>query len=569
MIDTERLCLGCMNDNGGEKVCSICGFDSKQENPSGVLPLRSWIRNRYLVGNVIETNGEGITYIGWDNKEDAVVNIKEYFPKNAAVRKDDNSVAISEGDEFAFNNGIMNFLELNRKLMQLSDLPALMPITEVFEHNGTAYTIIKTAPAIPLREFLIRNGGDLNWEQARSLFAPLISTLISLHKEGIIHRGISPETVLVGRDGKLRLGGFCIRAVRMTRSDLITQLYPGFSAVEQYGFDVDCIDGKYTDVYGVAATLFRVLMGKAPIDVAERLVNDNMQIPARYAEVMPKYVLSALANALQIMPENRIQDMESFRLALTPVGAETVSVSVPQPKPAPSKEVEAAPKTVPVKKAEPEQKGSSGKVAVIAATITAVGFIFIAIAVYFLFLKPPVEQPVGSDNSSSEQSLIPSNNETIILPADNDKLYQVPNFVGKKYADLLDDTSVTTLFNFEITDKEFSDEYPRGTVISQTPTTEQAVKKGTTIEVVLSLGPKTTPIPNIVGKTYDESVLELLKSGFDYNNITVVKVYDSTQKTGAVIQVEPSAGTKVDTDTKVVLRINYYDPEKQEETSSD
>lgn len=571
MIDTERLCLGCMNDNGGEKICSICGFDSKQENPEEALKIGGWLRNRYLIGNAADINGEGITYIGWDNKEDAIVNIKEYFPKGVATRNEDKSVSITKGEEFAFNNGLMSFLELNRKLMQLSSLPALLPIEEVFEHNGTAYVIIKASSTIPLREFLIRNGGDLNWEQARSLFAPLITTLIGLHKEGIIHRGISPETVLVGRDGKLRLGGICIRAVRVTRSDLATQLYPGFSAVEQYGYDIDCVDGKYTDVYGVAATLFRVLMGKAPIDVAERLVNDNMQIPSRLAETLPKYVLSALANALQVMPQNRIQDMDSFRLALTPVGAETQVTPVPVQKPAPVQKAAPVAKPAPVSKADKkEEKKSSAKAAVIAATITAVAFIFIAIAVYFLFLKPPVDSNIDENPSSSEQASIPTNSETIILPADNDKLYQVPNFEGKKYADLLDDTSVTMFFNFEVTDKQFSDTYPRGTVISQTPGTEQAVKKGTTIEVVLSLGPKTTALPNLVGKTYDEAVFELLKLGFDYNNIKQgEKLYDATQKTGVIIKMSPEAGTKVDTDTRVVLSVNYYDPDGESSASSD
>lgn len=565
MLDTQRLCLGCMNDNGGEKICSICGYDSNQKNAEGFLPERSWIKDRYLVGTVIESNGEGVTYIGWDNKEDSIVNIREYFPKNAAVRNNDHTVSISQGDEFAFNNGIMSFLELNRKLIKLADLPAIMPIVEVFEGNGTAYSIIKVAPSITLREFLVRNGGNLNWEQARSLFAPLITTLIALNNEGIIHRGISPETVMVGRDGKLRLSGICIRAVRMSKGDLQAHLYPGFSAVEQYGYDVDCLDGKYTDVYGVAATLFRVLMGKAPTDVSERIVNDNMEIPTRYAETMPKYVLSALANALQIMPENRTRDLEAFRLSLTPVGAEVAPT--PQPVAPVVQEKKAVVQTTPTapKISQTEQKKNSRKTAVIAAVITSVVFIVIALLVYFLFLKP-TETPSGSSNPSSSQPPVSIPSESAITSADDGKLYQVPDFVGQKYADVMENTEYTNLFKFTVANKEFSDNVPRGYVISQNPTKEQAVKKESTIELVLSLGPKEVGVPNLVGKTYEEAVLELLKQGFIEENIKMIKVYDSTQPYKVVIETEPSANVKVDTASRIVLRVNQYDPN---DTSSD
>ena len=87
MVNTDRLCMGCMNDNGGEKVCPICGFDSAEDNAAEFLSVGTWLNaNRYLVGRVIEESGDGVTYIGWDNDLNAVVNIKEYFPAGIAVR---------------------------------------------------------------------------------------------------------------------------------------------------------------------------------------------------------------------------------------------------------------------------------------------------------------------------------------------------------------------------------------------------------------------------------------------------------------------------------------------------
>ena len=73
MVNTDRLCLGCMNDNGGEKVCPICGYDSTEDNGAAQLAVGTWLNaNRYLLGRVIDEGGDGVTYIGWDNDANAV-----------------------------------------------------------------------------------------------------------------------------------------------------------------------------------------------------------------------------------------------------------------------------------------------------------------------------------------------------------------------------------------------------------------------------------------------------------------------------------------------------------------
>ena len=92
MINTERLCPGCMNDNGGEKICPICGYDSASRNPDVCLPVGFTLDNRYMVGKAKKRNGEGITYIGWDTADDTAVSIREYFPAGFAERNPDKTV---------------------------------------------------------------------------------------------------------------------------------------------------------------------------------------------------------------------------------------------------------------------------------------------------------------------------------------------------------------------------------------------------------------------------------------------------------------------------------------------
>ena len=131
MISTDRLCMGCMNDNGGERICPICGFDSKTQNPKEAVSIKTVINDRFMVGKVLSENGEGISYIGWDTENDAIVVIKEYFPDGAAKRNADKTVSIVKGMEYTFNEGLLEFLEIN-KTIKGSDLPSLVPVIDVF-----------------------------------------------------------------------------------------------------------------------------------------------------------------------------------------------------------------------------------------------------------------------------------------------------------------------------------------------------------------------------------------------------------------------------------------------------
>ena len=429
MRNTDRLCMNCMNDNGGEQICPICGYDAETQNSADALPTRHWLAERYLVGRETDRNGEGITYIGWDNVDNTIVSIREYFPAGLAVRNADYTVSIAQEKEYSFNEGILEFLELSKKLYTLSDLPSLLPVIQVLECDGTAYRITKSISAIPLREFLLRNGGTLKWEQARPLFLPLITTLKSLHAAGIIHRGLSPETIMVGRDGKLRITGFCIRAARTSRSDMTAQLFPGFAAIEQYGFDQNTKDGPWTDTYGLAATLFRVLMGNPPVEANQRVTNDSMSIPAKLADTIPKYVLSALANALQILPGDRTSSMDEFRRDLMQSTGETATM-------------ERVAVTNKSKKPEKAKKGKDAnkRYAAIAAFSTAGVLLLIALLLSMTVFKGGLFGSNESEDETSDNSL-PSvvsvgTNDGTGNESRTERTYPVPNLLGKTYAEV-------------------------------------------------------------------------------------------------------------------------------------
>ncbi len=553
MLNTDKLCLGCMNDLGEEKICPICGYDSSSKNDSDFLPIKYWLKDRYLLGRLLKTDSNEAVYIAWDNFKDSVVTVREYFPKDVSVRNPDKTVTASQEDKYTFNGGLMSFIETNNKLAKL-ELPSLIPTIESFEENGTAYTVNSAFSGITLKDFIERNGGSLEWEQVRPLFLSLMDTLKELHDEGIIHGNLSTENILVGRDGKLRL-----YPVFYSATSPIKILNDGFSALEQYSEDTVSLTAA-TDVYSLSATLFAVLLGNPPPAANLRLENDSLSIPAKFAQKLPRNVLVALANGLQVLPENRTADIEGFRNELVYGDSPDGTAIVKNNSAAKSDEKNGVKKS--------SKKNSSAKYAIISAVCTALVFLIIGAILSLTVFKDLVFPKTPVDNSSDIDSSLPSSQ--VIGSVDEniepeEKKYTVPSFVNKYYYSVIDnqDEDNYGFLKIVVKDKVFSDKYAKGTICEQSIKAGTGVVKDTEIAVTISLGPKEVLVPNVIDFDKEAAEMELLRKGFHF--VEFIDMYDTDKKPGVVIQQEPAFGTKTVTDISVKVYINNYTGEDEEE----
>ncbi len=558
-MNTEKLCMNCMNETDGEAVCPICKFESSSQNSDDCLPVRFTVNNRYIVGSVKAVNGEGITYIGFDTATETQVSIKEYFPSGIALRNPDKTVSIIKGNEYPFNEGLLEFIEINKKISEQS-FPALIPVLDVFEENGTAFAVLQSVTGITLKDFLARNGGTLKWEQSRALFLPLIDTINGMNDLGIVHKGISTDTIIVGRDGKLRISDYAVKKLRTANSEFEVQLVDGFAALEQYGGEYSVV-GAYTDVYGFSATLFNVLIGTTVPKATLRLENGSMSIPAKFAEELPRHVLAALANGLQVKPGDRTKNMEVFKNEL--VYGEIAEVPVKAEK-VPDKE-----QKIKTKKEKKKNAASNAKYAIISAACTALVFLAIGAILVFTVFKDDffgTSSKPTNNNSSTEAPVVDQ-----IGAVDSDavgaaKLFSVPDLRGMTYAEILEKVEKEEenydKLQFVLSDKAFSDDYAIGTVCAQSLAAKTQVEKDTVVEITISLGKKEVELPSVMQLTEQEAKLELLKRGFLYNNIEILEEYDDKSLPGVVLKQEPKAKTKVSTDIKVKIFINSYKGEE-------
>ncbi len=291
-------------------------IDGKAVSARSYLPPNTMIDDRYLAGKVLSYNGESVIYIGYDTMSGRRVDIREYFPDTLASRNaDGRSIRVNEGRQIQFKAYMGDYLEMIRKLSRMRTLSCVVQVLGVVEANNTVYAVMEHVDGSTVRQYLSEQGTMLTWPEASDLFLPMMKTLRLIHQDGILHRGISADTILITRNHTVKIDGFAISAVRAARTELVAELFPGFSAPEQYS--TISPHGTWTDVYAVSALLYTVLTGQRPPEALIRSPEKTLMPPRERNETIPPAVSDALLEGLELNIRGRIQDMDTLIRRLT------------------------------------------------------------------------------------------------------------------------------------------------------------------------------------------------------------------------------------------------------------
>ena len=307
-------CLGCMNPFRGYP-CPVCGYDpQKGREAEYALPPGTILAGKYLVGRVLGQGGFGITYIGLDIALERKVAIKEYYPSGQANRTPGTSAVIWTGSEQArteLRDGMEMVLKEARKMVKVEEVPGVVKVRELFRENNTAYIVMDYVEGETLKDRL-RKVGPMPWGQAKKIFLPVIRTMESVHRAGIIHRDLSPDNLMLTPGGAVKV--LDLGAAKDITVNTGTSSMPvaksGFSPLEQYGQQGG--SGPYTDVYALAATLYYTLTGKAPLSALDRINKDQLNWDYPGLKSAPENVRQALRKALALRPEQRTRSMADF-----------------------------------------------------------------------------------------------------------------------------------------------------------------------------------------------------------------------------------------------------------------
>ena len=565
------------------------------------------LHDRYIVGRVLGYGGFGVTYIGWDGKLEQKVAIKEYLPGEFSTRMPGQSqVTVFNGDKSEqFRDGLKKFVEESKRLAKFQNEAGIVKIFDSFEENETAYIIMEYLDGITLKEYL-GQVGTIPEDEAINMLMPVMESLQTVHAEGLLHRDIAPDNIFLTKDGSVKLIDFgASRYATTSHSRSLTVIIkPGYSPEEQYRSRGD--QGPYTDVYAIAATLYRMITGKTPPDAMERRAkyeNQNKDIliePHKLVKNISRNREVAILNAMNVRVEDRTPDIKTFIEELN---------------------------------ADPPAKRRYGKIKKIDIyswplwlKILVPSLLTVAIAVGVLtltgvinfksmfnagniegFVRVPNIVGESEEKAKSEPEFrdgqlrldfgvkkFSEENENIVIEQDHsegeyltigsvvrynksagsEKDYELEVSedgtitFGKSYDGFGIDEEFLGSSNVEAylqskglnvqTREEYSSEYPtKGTIIrivtadGNTITAGTTLKAGDTVIIYYSKGQAPSEVPDVVGKDLSEALIALSQAGF--NNVVPMPEENDSYPENEVISQDPPSGTVASVDDTITV----------------
>ncbi|MFV0498179.1 MAG: PASTA domain-containing protein [Candidatus Fimivivens sp.] len=511
--------------------------------------VRRKLDERYEITRTVSTCGETITYLGRDIVSGQLVIIKEFFAETIMRRDAAGRAEVLPNREVQYKSLSSDYEELANYLMQLpGDFPLLRPI-EIIWRNNTVYVIEQYSENETFDDYMARCAHSISWKQLKFMITPIIKLLGRLHADGIYHRGLSPETLLVDSDGALILSGFCIPAARTADSEIASTLYLGYSAPEQYASN--SWQGSWSDVYSLASVCYRALTGLTPVEWRQR-GKGPLVAPIDLVPEIPQNVSDALVQALAVDLRNRYRTIEEFWCALLVApGQGTMTYQLP----------------LQIQKRTDELTAPRGKnvrpLMLALALISLVAIFSLALSyrlvdIYF--------QPLASNSSSQpEEEKLPQessvSSQTEIV---------VPNLVGTDVQKVLLNPLYQRLFTFQI-ERIFSEMQPAGAIVAQQPKSGEDPSDSSQIYIWVSKGSELIPMPNVVGKAQTEATMELNHAEISYT-IEFVEPDEAHQdvEDGMVLNTSIPAGDIVyrNTGTVIIYVAKVIEQPKEETASS-
>jgi serine/threonine protein kinase len=259
------------------------------------------LRN-YILEEILGEGGFGVTYRAIDEKNNPVA-IKMLKLKGIVSAK------------------AAKYEELFRKeaeFLSQCNHPSIVQVKDLFQEDSGCYMVMEYVEGIDLAS-LVEENGPLSESQALFYIYQIGEALNVIHQQGFLHRDIKPLNILIRKnssDAVLIDFGFV-----QEFQDNEVEIHPeygsrGFAPIEQY--DLRSLRGAYTDVYGLAATLYTLLTAKVPPSATSRDrkifkgKTDPLVPPKTKNPQISDRVNEAILKGLELQPENRPQSVAEW-----------------------------------------------------------------------------------------------------------------------------------------------------------------------------------------------------------------------------------------------------------------
>ena len=255
------------HDRGAAKV-------SRQPLPRNTI-LGSGL-DQYRIDSVLGPGGFGITYLAESLRIHREVAIKEYFPAEFAYREGATTVQpLRSGGRDLFTDGLRYFVEEARVLGRFRH-EHIVRVIGLIEQFGTAYMVLEFEEGVNFKRWLQQLGRAPTQSEIDAVLEPILSALDTIHAQQLFHRDIAPDNIIIRPNGKPVLIDFgaARHFARENSHTLGAIVKSGYSPPEQYTLDTK-LQGAWSDVYALAATVHHALMGRPPEEASKRQLHDT------------------------------------------------------------------------------------------------------------------------------------------------------------------------------------------------------------------------------------------------------------------------------------------------------
>ena len=224
----------------------------------------------YEIHDILGQGGFSITYLAQDLNLAHEVAIKEYLPVDLAIRTKNGTVSpVSEEHHERYYWGLKRFLDEAQTLGQFRH-PNIVRVRNVFEANNTAYMVMEYELGESFQEILNRRK-TINENDIKTILFPIVDGMKVVHAAGFIHRDIKPANIFLRVDGNPVLLDFgsARKSLEQGNESLTSIFSRGYAPIEQYNFGEE-MQGPWTDIYALGATIYRAISGVPPADAVDR-----------------------------------------------------------------------------------------------------------------------------------------------------------------------------------------------------------------------------------------------------------------------------------------------------------